>query len=90
MKAMIGHAIREFDLIKMVSNPFEALEVGSPSGGEDDVAARDKRKSLPGAVIDAMKGKLQGELRLIWGLLDGTGCRLSEVSGLRIEDVRKP
>lgn len=34
-----------------------------------------------------MNGKLKGDLRMIWGLLEGTGCRLAEIIGLRIEDV---
>ena len=87
MKAMIGHAIREFDLIKTAHNPFEALEVGSSSGGEDDVAARELKETLPDSVVTAMKDKLQGELQLIWGILDGTGCRLAEISGLCRDDV---
>ncbi|WP_135431356.1 hypothetical protein [Pseudotabrizicola sediminis] len=68
MKAMIGHAIREFDLIKAAHNPFEALEVGISSGGEEDIAARELKETLPDAVIAAMRGNLQGELNLIWGL----------------------
>lgn len=89
MKALIGYAIREFDLTKSAKNPFEELEVASISGGEDVEAtsAREKRESLPGDVVSAMAHKLTGELRLIWSILEGTGCRLAEVAGLRVDDV---
>lgn len=87
MKAVIGHAIREFDLIKNAKNPFEALDIEGTSAGEFAVSAREKRESLPANVVSAMNGKLKGDLRMIWGLLEGTGCRLAEIIGLRIEDV---
>jgi integrase len=87
MKTVVGHAIREFDLIKNAKNPFEELEIKGISGGEDEVSAQEKKESLPLAVVAGMSAKLEGDLRVIWGLLEGTGCRLAEIIGLRVEDV---
>ncbi|WP_155947291.1 hypothetical protein [Pseudorhodobacter ferrugineus] len=46
MKALIGHALREFDLKKTAHNPFEGLEIGAASGRENEIAACDKREGV--------------------------------------------
>ena len=86
MKTVVGHAIREFDLINHAKNPFEELEINGVSG-EEEVSAQEKKETLPSAVLTGMNAKLEGDLRMIWGLLEGTGCRLAEIIGLRVEDV---
>ena len=87
MSAVVTLGIKEFDLTNKAHNPFEKLEIkgseeDAPSNG--DIALRDP---LPAAVIVAMRKKLKGDLLHIWRVLDGTGCRLAEITGLRTEDV---
>lgn len=88
LKAVVTFAIKEFDLEGKAFNRFAGLEIAGGSGLKARVADRDKRLPLPGPVIAAMNNRLKGTLALIWRLLDGTGCRLAEITGLRVEDVR--
>lgn len=87
LSAVINYGLTEFDL-GHIKSPFDDLHV---DGGGGDAADRTPdaylRDSLPKAVADATRDKLRGDLRLIWRLLAGTGCRLGEVRGLRPEDV---
>jgi integrase len=84
LSAVINFGLREFDMGN-ATNPFDGLPVeGATKGGETDA---EKRDPLPLAVIGAVQGLLKDDLLLIWRLLVGTGCRLSEVRGLRVEDV---
>ncbi|WP_146204887.1 tyrosine-type recombinase/integrase [Jannaschia seohaensis] len=90
VRTMIAVAITEFDLQGKVSNPFENLEIaGADARPETDSSKRDP---LPASVILAMRKRLQTSARdpalgHIWRLLEGTGCRVSEVAGLRVQDV---
>lgn len=86
ISAVVNLALREFDLKGKAVNPFESLEVTGEKGGKA-IAEKDKREPLPPAVLEAMRKRLKGENSLIWRLLAGTGCRLAEVVGLRVEDV---
>lgn len=90
--AVISLALREFDLAGEVANPFEKLPVGA--GGKEALQNEsDKRDPLPADVIKAMRERLSSgavrlpEIRLIWRMLEGTGCRMSEVTGLLVDDV---
>lgn len=87
IKAIINFAKVEFDLPASFANPFNSL----PLGVEVTESDRDKRSPLPPKVLKKVRGRvLSGanpELALIWRLLEGTGCRLAEVAGLRVEDV---
>jgi integrase len=88
-------ALKGFDLNKGAKavNIFEGLSI--PQEGAQ--SQQDERHPLPYPVIKAMWTKLQtarekegGTLpqqRLIWRLLAGTGCRESEIAGLRVKDV---
>ncbi|NKM55854.1 tyrosine-type recombinase/integrase [Rhizobium anhuiense] len=86
VRAIINMAIKEFDL--ECGNPFMDLEVK-----KDPTATRkSKRLPLPTDVLRKVTKRIHGhageELQIIWDMLAGTGCRPSEVTGLRVEDVR--
>ncbi|TVS01075.1 MAG: hypothetical protein EA407_13000 [Rhodobacteraceae bacterium] len=92
VKAMVNLALVEFDLKGSVVNPFEKLEFpkGLATGGPQ-ASEGDRREPLPPEVISKMRDRLSMQksqvLYLIWRLLEGTGCRGSEITGLRREDV---
>ncbi|PTV95324.1 phage integrase family protein [Rhodobacter aestuarii] len=86
LSAIVSYGIKEFDLRGKVSNPFEGLEIRKSQGAAPESEA-DKRDPLPASVVAAMHGRLTDEPDLIWRLLVGTGCRLAEVVGLRVEDI---
>lgn len=85
LKAIITHAITEFELT--CSNPFAKLDIP----GLDEESESEKRDPFPSELLDAARTNVlthsNDQLRLIWRLLEGTGCRLAEVTGLRVEDV---
>jgi integrase len=84
LAAVINFGLKEFDIAN-ATNPFDGLPVdGANKGGETDA---EKRDPLPTSVITEVRALLKDDLLLIWRLLVGTGCRLSEVRGLRVEDV---
>ncbi len=87
LSAVINFGLKEFDLGNVV-NPFDGLPIEGVGRGvvaaQPDAALRDP---LPKPMVEAVKSRLTGDLQLIWRLLAGTGCRLSEVRGLRVEDV---
>lgn len=87
VRAVINHAIREFDLVG-AANPFMNLEAAPKDRAEPD---RDKRRPFTLDEVTAITARIasyaKGDLRHIWSLLNGTGCRLAEVSGLRVADV---
>jgi integrase len=87
LKAVVAYAIKEFDLEGKAINRFSGLEIEGTQGIAAELAAEEKRLPLPRQVVAEMRRKLTGDLNLIWRLLDGTGCRLAEVTGLRVEDV---
>ncbi|WP_417240881.1 tyrosine-type recombinase/integrase [Celeribacter halophilus] len=90
VRALVEFALVEFDLVGVVANPFRKLEV-KERGAAPKVESK-ARLSLPVEVIAEVRERLsrskRPELLLIWRLLEGTGCRSSEISGLRLEDVK--
>ena len=87
IKAVVNFAIRGFDLEASAKNPFEKM-VYERRGKTAPSPEADKRKPLPAAVITGVSGRLRAaDLSAMWRLLACTGCRLAEVSGLRVEDV---
>lgn len=89
--AMINLAIVEYDLEGKAKNPFIGLETVDPNAPPETDSR--KRDPLPDDAIIKMRQRLRDKARepalaLIWRLLEGTGCRVSEVAGLRVEDVR--
>ena len=86
LRTVIGYGSRELGF-RDYDNPFHGLPIDGISGAALGVSARDKVSPLPNKVVISMGDKLPGELHHIWRILAGTGCRLGEVTGLRLEDV---
>lgn len=91
VRAIINHAIAEFDDLHGLTNHFTGLPdlAGGRNGGmkpeEEGRPLTDaERKAIRERVI--AKARIP-ELPLIWRMLEGTGCRLGEVVGLRAADV---
>lgn len=86
VRAVINHAIKEYDL--NCKNPFMGLEVGDKDKAAPD---RDKRRPYTDEEVEAVRKRLSTNagdtLLLLWRIIAGTGCRLAEVAGLRVEDV---
>lgn len=87
VRAVINHAIREFDLTDFM-NPFMNLEAARKDKAEPD---RDARRPFTSDELKAVNGRMallaRPDLQLLWRILEGTGCRLAEVAGLRVSDV---
>lgn len=86
--------IKNYDLELKAKNIFQISDIP----GLDDESEAEKRDPLPSDVIDAIANRLLRQkerknsalpsLRLLWRMLVGTGCRVSEVAGLRLADVQ--
>jgi integrase len=88
IKAVVSYALREFDLLREGAvNPFDKIEVVGARGNDALRPDAEKRDPLPPEIISAMRKRLKGDLLIIWRLLEWTGCRLAEITGLRVEDV---
>lgn len=87
VRAVINHAMREFDLAGVI-NPFMNLEAAPKDKAEPD---KDKRRPFTQAEVTTITARIayhaKADLRHIWEILNGTGCRLAEVSGLRVADA---
>lgn len=91
IKAMITVGITEFDLRGQAFNPFEKLSL-PPSVIKTAQSEWEERDPLPDDVLFSVRRRVMTrvrvpELRLIWRLLQATGCRGAEITGLQIEDV---
>lgn len=91
IKALITVGIREHDLRGKAFNPFEGLSLPA-SVGKSPQSEWEKRDPLPDELLVAVRHRVMTrvrvhDLRLIWRLLQATGCRGAEVTGLLIEDV---
>ncbi|CDX34262.1 Phage integrase [Mesorhizobium sp. SOD10] len=87
-RAIINHALKEMDL-GHIANPFAGLEVRR---GDESETAKDKRRSLAKAELAAIRTRIDtmsraDDLKHLWRILEGTGCRLAEVTGARTVDV---
>lgn len=91
ISAVINFARVEFGLPDTVQNPFSRLPVARVAKGQGRKAS-EVRDPLPPEVLSAVRARVLAnaspQLALIWRLIEATGCRVSEVSGLRVEDVR--
>nr|WP_246699517.1 tyrosine-type recombinase/integrase [Rhizobium sp. BK538] len=69
-----------------MDNPFAGLEL--PKSLISDKEVRD---ALPDDVVTATRKLIienaNPDLKAIWRLLEGTGCRLAEITGLRVQDI---
>lgn len=90
ISAVINFARSEFGISAAVQNPFSRLPVARVAKGHGQKAS-EKRDPLPSAVLAKTRQRVLAnaspELALIWRIIEGTGCRLAEVTGLRVEDV---
>lgn len=72
--------------LRSMDNPFAGLDLPKSA-----VSDKDARHPLPVEVLAATRAmvleKANPDLRLIWRLLEGTGCRLAEITGLRRQDI---
>ncbi|RWD31826.1 MAG: integrase [Mesorhizobium sp.] len=88
VRAVVNYAIREFDLAGM-ANPFMNLE--AEPGRDKAEPDRDKRRSFTAEELKAATARIlflaNPSLQRVWQMLEGTGCRLAEVVGLRVSDV---
>lgn len=85
IRAVINHAIEELPLPD-VTNPFNKLEVKSEAN------VKDARKPFSPEQLEKTRERVlthaSVDLQRIWRLLEGTGCRLSEIAGLMVSDTR--
>lgn len=85
VSAMVNLGLREFD-VRDAINPFLNLPI------KIDTVAREERDPLPEEVLQAMKERLSihaaPDIFNIWQIVEGTGCRLGEVTGLLKSDIR--
>lgn len=80
---VINHALREMDLEG--KNPFERLAI--PNKGKDEK----HREPLSVPEIDKIQRasfRMDDEIRHLVAMVSDTGCRLSEVAGLHMDDIR--
>ncbi|MGR3700675.1 MAG: tyrosine-type recombinase/integrase [Paracoccaceae bacterium] len=88
LNAVINHAAQEMPLPATFKNPFSGLKIRGAKGRRD---VGEERHPLPDDVLQKARERIttrcSAELALVWRLLEGTGCRLAEVTGLRAEDI---
>jgi len=89
IRAIINFGITEFELERQAINPFVKIDIkGLKADNETD---RDERSPFTKAQLKATRAYILdhagSELKLIWRLLEGTGMRLSEASGLEVHDI---
>ena len=86
VKAMFNHIITEMQLAGCM-NPFAKL----PIAGLNEEPEDELRDPLPDDVLQTVRrlilSSANDDLQFIWRLLEGTGCRLAEVTGLRVEGI---
>ncbi|WP_210877333.1 hypothetical protein [Roseovarius autotrophicus] len=91
IKAMISVGIREHDLKGKAFNPFSELSM--PASAKIVAKSEwEERDPLPDDILLAVRHRVLTrtrvpELRLIWRLLQATGCRGAEITGLQVDDV---
>jgi len=87
IRAVFNYAIEELDL-SPVRNRFLNLHAPKADAAEPE---RRKKKPFPDEAVTATRQRIERsgseELLLIWRLLEGTGARLAEVTGLRTADL---
>lgn len=89
LRAIFALGIREFSVSASSGNPFVSLQI---RGGDTAArSARDERKRVPPELLPRIRERLQtrasADLWRIWRIVEGTGCRPGEVTGLAVADV---
>ncbi|QDB99532.1 tyrosine-type recombinase/integrase [Mesorhizobium sp. 8] len=88
VRSAFDHAVREFDLTGLL-NPFAKLEAVTKDKAAPDRSLRRPFTPEELAAVNARMTLLaRPDLRNVWRILEGTGCRLAEVAGLRVADVQ--
>ncbi len=90
VRAVLNLAIKEMDLEHQgVTNPFMKLPVAR---GDQAIPDRRKRDVFTNEELARVQAHIvascRHDLQLIWRLMRNTGCRLAEITGLRVQDVR--
>ncbi|MFN7009049.1 MAG: tyrosine-type recombinase/integrase [Allorhizobium sp.] len=84
IRAVVSFGITEFGL-RDALNPFLRLEIRLQT------VAREERSPIPAKTLKAIRDRLEAhagaDLWQIWRMMEGTGCRLSEVTGLLVSDL---
>lgn len=84
IRAVINFGLTEFDL-KDAQNPFLNLII------RGEASAVDERKPVPEALLPDIRQRIEnhagGDLWQIWRIVENTGCRLGEVTGLLVADL---
>lgn len=90
LSAVVNYGIRELGLPDTTANPFHGLPVARVAKGRGEKPG-EKRDPFPADVLKAARQKVLSacspSLQLVWRILEGTGCRLAEVTGLTVDDV---
>lgn len=90
LSAVVNYGIRELGLPDTTANPFHGLPVAKVAKGRGQKPG-EKRDPFPPEVLKATRQRVLSacspSLQLVWRLLEGTGCRLAEVTGLTVDDV---
>ncbi|MEH7908708.1 tyrosine-type recombinase/integrase [Rhizobium laguerreae] len=89
IRAVISFGIREFELERRAINPFVRIDIKGLRATEK--ADRDERDPFTKEQLKSTRAYVLGhagsELRWVWRLLEMTGLRVSEATGLEIQDV---
>ncbi|TCV55146.1 tyrosine-type recombinase/integrase [Agrobacterium tumefaciens] len=82
--AVINLGMTEYEITER-RNPFHGLPVRLES------SAIEQRSPIPAKMLKAIRERLSGnageDMWRIWRIIEGTGCRISEVTGLLVGDV---
>lgn len=85
IRAVINHGLVEFDM-RDTLNPFQNLQI------RNEAVAVDERHPITNKLLspirDRIRDRASADLWHIWRIVEGTGCRLGEVTGLLVEDLR--
>ncbi len=84
VNAVVNHAIKEMQIAN-VKNPFQGLTI------KNETRAIEQRNPIPRDTLKSIRTRLEdhagSDLWQIWRIVQGTGCRLSEVTGLLLSDL---
>ncbi len=85
IRSMLNLGLRENDMREAI-NPFNGLTI------KIEEAAQDERMPFPEDTVTSLNARIAShagaDLWRIWRIAEGTGCRLSEVTGLMVDDVK--
>lgn len=84
IRAMIGFGMWAHDLPED-ANPFLGVSI------KEEIRAVEQRQPIPEDVLPAIRERIENhagtDLWQTWRIMEGTGCRLGEVTGLLVSDL---